>query len=583
MNILQQSNLVTLLLPALGTILLLLSCINTVHAAAEKNTSTDDTTPSSTHTIPIISTTKKPNIVLILADDVGTGDIPVYWNSSAVDMPNLDRLARMGVTFKDAHSSSICAPSRYMLLSGNYAHRGFRPNGSWGFYENRNQFLDRQRSIAELLRDEAGYHTSMFGKWHLGAKAPPNGIATKESSKYVLTDPTMDWTLPLIGGPQDIGFTRSYMTIGGIQSPPYSFFRDGYLSTDERNITYWEEGSHETDHGMSVIGKTHSGEGDTNWDSTAYNMILVNETTRFIDEHLAATPSDPFFTYVALGSVHVPHSPPNHYMDGSPVKDEYPTRHLDMLLEMDKVVGSIVSHIEKRNITQDTIIIFTSDNGGLRAKYSYKTTGHRTGGPLRGEKRSIYEGGHRVPLIIRYDSKFPANEGRKKMVGLNDVYATICELVGVEIPYGSAQDSISFADYIESSTNKNGRRNRFASWTYGRNIVKEEAIRYGSMKLIRNNFNSAFQLYDLASDISESMDLSTNETYAKKMQIMYRKLKEIGPCPEDRDGQFSIGGMSKQKGCNWFRKKTNRCNRYLEGELYCSSVCGRNKGYCGLE
>ena len=169
------------------------------------------------------------------------------------------------------------------------------------------------------------------------------------------------------------------------------------------------------------------------------------------------------------------------------------------------------------------------------------------------------------------------------MVGLNDVYATICELVGVEIPYGSAQDSISFADYIESSTNKNGRRNRFASWTYGRNIVKEEAIRYGSMKLIRNNFNSAFQLYDLASDISESMDLSTNETYAKKMQIMYRKLKEIGPCPEDRDGQFSIGGMRKQKGCNWFRKKTNRCNRYLEGELYCSSVCGRNKGYCGLE
>ena len=95
----------------------------------------------------------RPNILLILADDVGTGDIPVYWNSSLVDMPHLDRLASMGVTFKDAHSTPLCAPSRYMLLSGNYAHRGARPNGMWGFWRNSNQFRKYEKSIADVLRD----------------------------------------------------------------------------------------------------------------------------------------------------------------------------------------------------------------------------------------------------------------------------------------------------------------------------------------------------------------------------------------------------------------------------------------------
>ena len=546
-------------LSSIPCILLAVCCINTINA--EQND------------IPRASTKKKPNILIILADDVGTGDIPVYWNSSAVDMPNLDLLAQKGVTFTDAHASSLCAPSRYMLLSGNYAHRGHRLNGSWGVSEAGNQFLDRQTSIAEVLRNE-GYHTSMFGKWHLGAKAPSNGIPINSSQEEILTDPSINWSLPLIGGPQDIGFSRSYMTTGGIQSPPYSFFRDGFLPLDEGDITYWEEGSHIMDNGMSIIGEGHSGEGDKGWDSTAYNMILVNETIGFIDDHLAQKSLEPFFTYVALGSIHVPHSPPDNYLDGSPVKKEYPSRHLDMLLEMDKVVGSLVSHIEAKNLTQDTIIIFTSDNGGLRARHSFRTTGHRTGGPLRGEKRSIYEGGHRVPLIIRYDNTFPANQTRSKMVGLNDIYATICELVGVQIPHGSAQDSISFADYVESSDSKNGLRQSFASWTNEKKA--REAIRYGSMKLIHNKFDSTFELYDLASDLSERVDLSTNQTYAKNMKNMYRKLKQIGPCPDDVVGKFSIEGKPKRRGCWWFRQNKKRCERHLEGELYCASVCGRH-------
>jgi len=119
---------------------------------------------------------RKPKILIIMADDFGTGDVPAYWNSSIVDMPNLNRLGAKGVTFKDVHSTPLCAPSRFMLLSGLYAHRGQNPGGSWSLKQNSNQFRGKQQSIARMLKERANYHTFMAGKWHIGAKAPPNGL-----------------------------------------------------------------------------------------------------------------------------------------------------------------------------------------------------------------------------------------------------------------------------------------------------------------------------------------------------------------------------------------------------------------------
>jgi arylsulfatase A-like enzyme len=408
------------------------------------------------------SVKERPNILIILGDDVGTGDIPVYWDSSLVSMPNIDKLASNGLTFKDAHSSPACAPSRYMLLSGNYAHRGRMAKGTYRFEGNGNQFYEGQKSIAEVLRDEAGYNTAMFGKWHLGVGIPRVG---RMNRTHILSHPGHDWSLPLIQGPQDIGFNSSLITPGGIQSYPYSFFRDGYLSTDISDVKFWEPGTYAMPYGDSIIYRV-AGEGDKNWDSTAYNMILVNETTKFIDDHLdnRLNADDPFFTYVALGSVHAPHSPPNHYINGEPVADGHQTRHLDMLKEMDMVVGSLISALEDRNLAEDTIIIFTSDNGGLSD--SEKSTTHRSSGKLRAHKGTIYEGGHRVPLIMQYLGQFPAGEERNHPVGLNDIYATICDLVGIDIPHLSAQDSISFANYTYSENITDGLRQELATWNY---------------------------------------------------------------------------------------------------------------------
>lgn len=340
--------------------------------------------------------TKRPNILLILADDVGTGDIPYYWkNSSLVAMPNIDRLSEKGVTFMDAHSTPLCAPSRYMLLSGNYAHRGVLPKGSWTLNERgKNQFMPGQTSIAQVLRDEAGYSTAMFGKWHLGGGM--HRSVKEINTTHYLTAPTHDWTQGLIDGPNDIGFDTSVMTVGGIQQDPYVFFKDGFLTIDPADAIYWKSGRYQLPNGVSKInrGAKFEGEGAVDWDSTTFNMILVNETTTFIENHLETKADDPFFAYVALGAVHTPHSPPYHYLDGSNVSYVYDTRHMDLLGEMDKVVGSLVSLIENKNIAEDTIIIFASDNGGLAGKQGTNPNlyGHASSGPLRSSKASIYEG-----------------------------------------------------------------------------------------------------------------------------------------------------------------------------------------------
>ncbi len=331
---------------------------------------------------------KKPNIVIILADDVGTGDIPFYWEdmgASMVQMPHLQALANKGIMFTDAHSTPLCAPSRYMLLSGNYAHRGSKHFGTWSLNDDSSQFTKYQKSIAETLRG-AGYKTGAFGKWHMGAKISPNGIQSdgsnhKEKTKYIISEELHDWSLPLERGPTDLGFDRSYTSDAGIQAPPYVFFRNDYLTIDPSQAFFWGSGSHQMPEGESKIPKHWPGEGDPNWDSSAFDMIVVEETEKFIDDHLASNRSeDPFFAYVALGAVHDPHSPPDFFLDGSKVKDVHQTSHLDMLGAMDKAVGAVVSMIEDKGLAGETIIIFASDNGGLKNRSSW--TGHKTSGPL---------------------------------------------------------------------------------------------------------------------------------------------------------------------------------------------------------
>jgi arylsulfatase A-like enzyme len=404
-------------------------------------------------------------------------------------------------------------------------------------------------------------------------------------STYLRSD-NHDWTKPLEEGPGDMGFDTSYMSAGGIQNPPYSFYRNDMLETNIEDVTIWTKGSHSQPMGESYI-KT-AGEGDAAWDSSAYNMILVNETVSFLDEHIVNKPDEPFFAYVALGAVHIPHSPPDFYLDGvTPVAGEYPNSHLDVLNEIDMVVGSLIEALDDRLLLEDTIVVFTSDNGGLGKRHANSAEyGHLSNGLLRGSKGQIWEGGTRIPMMLRWDNSNGAiakGETRDGLVGLNDLYITLCDLADIDVPNDQAIDSLSFARHLKNE-NWQGRE-YLGAWTYdAKNGLEYESIRKNEMKLIRQYVTQTYQLYNLTEDISESFDVSAgNEDLVEEMVT---ELKSFGPC-YDNVGNFRVGfkanGKPIRKTCAWFAtKKTRmRCLKWPLGQDFCRLTCAiANKKLC---
>jgi arylsulfatase A-like enzyme len=541
--------------------------------------------------------------MVILADDLGTGDIPGYWGTNQVPMPNVDDLIQKGVVFTDAHSTPLCAPSRYVLLSGNYQHRGRKYSGTFHFNYEGSQFHPEQKSIADVLREEGQYHTAMIGKWHLGAKVPTrDGVIVEKGDEVdlsrILRDERHDWSKELSGGPGDIGFDYSYITSEGIHQPPFAFIRNGYLDMDLSAVKFWDKGEYEMPKGTSKIKE--EGDGVSTWDSSAYNQILVEETKSFLDHHADTRPDDPFFTYVSLGSVHIPHSPPNTYMDGTtPINGTQPSPHMDLISEIDMIVGSLTQELKDRQLLEDTIILFTSDNGGLPKEKS-KSPYNSNGPELRGKKRDIYEGGHRVPFILRWDNGgIPAGEKSSQLIGLNDVFATLCDLVGIAKPDRQGMDSMSFTPSLFNEESSNTRQ-YLGVWTYFYNNgrLRQQSIRKDNYKLVFNYnlrdqgenvpelssrpIKARLRLYDLDADISERTNIYDGNSSAL-VDEMFAELQTIGPCFDDKF-EFSINtnGEVKNKTCDWFQTNDTyaRCTAFPEGRKHCRFTCESDKNEC---
>ncbi|MCC7157106.1 MAG: arylsulfatase [Bryobacterales bacterium] len=420
----------------------------------------------------------RPNVVLILADDQGVGDLTCYNRESVIPTPHTDRIAQGGTRFTDAHSgSAVCSPTRYGLLTGRYAwrtrlqHHVLRPFDPPLIEEGR-------LTLPGMLRRQ-GCRTSCVGKWHLGWTWP------KKDGEY-------DFTARIADGPTTRGFDR-YFGTDVPNYPPYCFIendRTAGLPTDRRATTNLD----------GVEGPMLPG-----WRMDAILPTLADRAVATIREGAAS--GKPFFLYFPLTSPHQPIAPSPEFRGKSGINDL-----ADFMIETDAVVGRVLDELERSKAAANTIVIYAGDNGGapLAHRKPLAARGHKLSGPYRAAKASIYEGGHRVPLLVRWPGRVRGGGTSPHLVCLNDIMATLAEALGVALPDDAAEDSFSFLAALE----RRAARAPVRAAIVNHSNVGQFAIREGRWKLIlpampqvTANFKqevSAEELYDLDADPGET-------------------------------------------------------------------------------
>ena len=372
-----------------------------------------------------VSIAELPNIVLIYADDLGYGDVSCY-GATQIQTPNIDQLAAEGRKFTDAHSpSSVCTPSRYGLLTGEYPYR----LNLWGPCSPTSKLIidTHQETLASLLK-KAGYDTSVIGKWHLG-----------------FTNDENDYSARLSPGPQDVGFDYFFGVPVVNSAPPYVYVENDQIIglTPDDPIKFEGHGAqHVTP--LTPLGKQHGGR-MANWFSGAtkahelYNDFelgkqLTERAVHWISEREEA----PFFLYFPTTNIHHPFTPAQRFQ-GSSEAGWYG----DFTHELDWMVGEIVQALKDKGVIDNTLIIFTSDNGGMLNHPGQHAVqhGHDINGPLLGSKFGAWEGGHRIPMIARWPGKIPAGTTSDALISQIDFLATFASITGQEL--SDSGDSIS--------------------------------------------------------------------------------------------------------------------------------------------
>ncbi len=365
----------------------------------------------------------RPNIIFVMADDLGWGDFQCYNASGKVPTPNIDRLAREGMRFTDAHTpAALCAPTRYAVATGNYTWRGRQAGGTWGWSQ-APQFMPGQKTVGHLLQ-EAGYRTSLFGKLHFG------GVFQKKAAGEV------DFTQPMKIGPREWGFTYSYVLLGGHQAPPYCFFENNCVDGDATKVTQLKAGP------LNGGAIPVAGPGLPDWDSRKVGARLVEKAVAFID----AERGKPFYIHLSTDGAHSPYTPPDTLL-GTPVKGVTKiSDKADMDYAVDVVVGKLVEALAQRKLLENTLLVVTSDNGGIPS--DREAAGHDAVGGLRGSKSYIWEGGHRVPFVAMWKGRVPAGEVRNQLIGTHDIVPTFVELAGGTFSADQMLDSVSLAPVL---------------------------------------------------------------------------------------------------------------------------------------
>ena len=419
-----------------------------------------------------------PNVLFVLSDDIGQGDIGFYHrertgNREVISTPNLDDLISSGIRFDDAHTASaLCSPTRYSVMTGNYAFRCYRPFGVWSACA-RSGIGEGELTVGQVMKN-AGYRTAFFGKWHLGGDWNIKG--TEEIYRATGTgDETTDFTKIVNGSPNHLGFDYSFMIPSGIQNNPFAYYENAKwfpLGADSEFIVnpLLHGGFHD---------RKHPRYADSNWVTSEAGSRLTGRAIEFIESHVIEHPGRPFFVYFCSQAVHVPHEPPPGFF-GKKVKGATLSAHGDMITELDMQVGALIETLKKNGQYENTLFIFSSDNGGLDFKNT-EATGHDSSNGYRGSKGQIYEGGHRVPFIASWPGKIKPNSVSNEPVMVHDLAATLYALTGQVMPEDQAKDS---HDLLPLFLHRKGANGRTVLYLQAGGQQPKLAIRKGDWKLI---------------------------------------------------------------------------------------------------
>lgn len=442
----------------------------------------------------------RPNVVILYTDDQGYGDCSALNPEAKFATPNMDRIAREGIVFTDGHSAgAVCTPSRYALLTGRYAWRTKNKGGVLGADADC-MIEDGRATIASLLRD-SGYATAVIGKWHLGMQIPG-------------TRGNRDWSARVTDGPLQKGFETFYGLPASMNFGVLTWF-DGDRATSPASM--WtrkkfpeaEITTKPLDYRMAPpYDKEPRNERDIEVAPDFADVDALKIITDHAVQYIESQKEKPFFLYVAFTSPHLPHCTAPEFRGSSKMGN-----YGDFMTETDHRVGQILDAIERCGMTENTLVVLTSDNG---PENNYKDWlriyEHQSNGGFRGGKRDVYEGGHRVPFLVRWPRVIEAGRVSEEPIGQVDLLATIADIVEVELEQGQGEDSFSFLPLLRGEAATSTARPPLIH--HGRG---QFAIREGRWKLIfeknpedSSKLGSPASLFDLKTDAAEASNVMTD-------------------------------------------------------------------------
>jgi arylsulfatase A len=486
---------------------------------------------------------KLPNIIIVYADDLGVGDLSCYNPKSSYITPRLDQMAAEGIRFLDAHSpSTICSPSRYGLYSGQQIYRSTgRGGGAFEGPGGPSYLKPGTLTLGDMLKQK-GYHTGVFGKWHVGltwfdkeGKRLGGGFDNSLLIDY-------DRSTPLIDGPNARGFDVSFVTPNCPTTDPlYIYIENGMVPfpADRRHLRST----------LPNPGGKWRWDNDEGWMAPGYDfleadLMFYEKTEEFIVDHLQNNPVKPFFTVFSTQIAHAPVLPAPEFVGTSGAGPRG-----DFVVELDTLVGRVIDLVKDLGIDDETLILFNADNGAetMHVDWMREDHDHDPSAGLRGMKRDAWEGGHRVPFIARWPGRIPQGQVSDQITNTTDIFATLASIVDFTLPDDAAVDSF---DMLPVMTGKQDPVKPVRPHLLTQSFRGEFQIRKGKWKYLDhqgsggNNYERGAlkkyeikeaapeapgQLYDLAADLEETTNLYFKQTEVRReMQSLLKRLKQEG-------------------------------------------------------